>query len=70
VHRLAARSLHVERFSPKAVAAPVRREAFEVVLERSGVTLTVPPERSILSVVEDAGIGAVSASRFAQTSKT
>ena len=29
----------------------------EVVLAASGLTLTVPPERSILSVVEEAGTG-------------
>jgi ferredoxin len=54
------RSLHVERFAPKALPAPVRIEAFEVVLQRSAFTLTVPPDRSILSVVEEAGVGVLS----------
>jgi cytochrome P450/ferredoxin-NADP reductase len=53
-------ALHLERFSPKPQGEPVRSEAFEVVLARSELTLTVPPERSILSVVEDAGIGVLS----------
>jgi cytochrome P450/ferredoxin-NADP reductase len=54
------RSLHVERFAPKALTAPVRSAAFEVVLRQSGLTLTVPPERSVLSVVEEAGVGVLS----------
>ncbi len=55
-----ARSLHVERFAPRPVAEPTRTDAFEVVLHRSGLILTVPPERSILSVVEEAGVGVLS----------
>jgi ferredoxin-NADP reductase len=54
------RTLHVERFSAKPLAAPARAEAFEVVLARSELTLTVPPDRSILGVVEEAGIGVLS----------
>ena len=54
------RSLHVERFAPKPQAEPVRKEAFEVVLRRSELTLSVPPDRSILSVVEEAGVGVLS----------
>ncbi len=54
------RTLHVERFAPRSVGAPVRAEAFEVELARSGLTLTVPPDRSILDVVEEAGIGVLS----------
>jgi cytochrome P450/ferredoxin-NADP reductase len=53
-------SLHLERFAPKPQAEPVRKDAFEVVLRRSELTLTVPPERSILSVVEEAGVGVLS----------
>jgi ferredoxin len=53
-------ALHLERFAPKPQAEPVRKESFEVVLQRSELTLTVPPERSILSVVEEAGIGVLS----------
>ncbi|HEX2072240.1 MAG TPA: cytochrome P450 [Geodermatophilus sp.] len=54
------RSLHVERFAPKPLAEPVRTEAFEVVLQQSELTLTVPPDRSILSVVEEAGVAVLS----------
>jgi cytochrome P450/ferredoxin-NADP reductase len=51
-----ARSLHVERFVPKALTEPVLTEAFDVYLAQSELTLTIPPDRSILSVVEDAGV--------------
>jgi ferredoxin-NADP reductase len=53
-------SLHVERFTAKPLAEPVRAETFEVVLAQSELTLDVPPDRSILSVVEEAGIGVLS----------
>jgi ferredoxin-NADP reductase len=54
------RSLHVERFSARPLTAPVRAEAFDVELARSKLRLTVPPDRSILDVVEEAGIGVLS----------
>jgi ferredoxin-NADP reductase len=54
------RSLHVERFSARPLTAPVRAEAFDVELARSELRLTVPPDRSILDVVEEAGIGVLS----------
>ena len=54
------RALHVERFSAKPLTAPARTDAFDVVLTRSELTLTVPPDRSILQVVEDAGVGVLS----------
>jgi ferredoxin len=38
----------------------VRSDAFELVLAQSELTLSVPPDRSILSVVEEAGIGVLS----------
>ena len=53
-------SLHVERFVAKPLTAPVLAEAFDVYLARSELTLTVPPDRSILSVVTDAGVGVLS----------
>ena len=55
-----ARSLHVERFAARPLTAPVRAEAFEVELAASELTLTIPPDRSILDVVEEAGIGVLS----------
>jgi cytochrome P450/ferredoxin-NADP reductase len=53
-------SLHVERFTPKPLTEPVLAGAFEVHLAQSDLTLTVPPDRSILSVVEEAGVGVLS----------
>jgi ferredoxin len=54
------RALQVERYSAKPLADPARVEAFEIVLAQSGRILTVPPERSILEVVEEAGVGVLS----------
>jgi ferredoxin-NADP reductase len=53
-------TLHVERFAPKDVGEPVLTGAFEVELATSGGTLSVPPDRSILQVVEEAGIAVLS----------
>jgi ferredoxin-NADP reductase len=58
--RWPAGALHVERFTPKTVDAPAALESFEVVLERSGLTLTVPAGKSILDVVAGAGVDAPS----------
>ncbi|MGC5566271.1 PDR/VanB family oxidoreductase [Streptomyces sp. FR-108] len=54
-------TLHVERFQPGAaeVTAPQEADAeteFEVVLERSGRTLTVPADASVLDTVRAAGV--------------
>ncbi|WP_188195232.1 PDR/VanB family oxidoreductase [Nonomuraea sp. SYSU D8015] len=56
-------TLHVERFTPKDAGDPVRAESFEVELAATGLTLTVPPERSILDVVEEAGVQVLSSCR-------
>jgi len=53
-------ALHVERFAPKEQDEPLLRVAFEVALARSGLTVTVPPDKSILEVVEAAGIQVLS----------
>jgi ferredoxin-NADP reductase len=53
-------SLHLERFAPKDVGEPVLTGAFEVELALTGRTLTVPPDRSILQVVEDSGLSVLS----------
>jgi ferredoxin-NADP reductase len=53
-------ALHVERFSPKEQGEPVLSGSFEVELASSGLTVTVPPDRSILEVVEEAGIPVLS----------
>ncbi|GAA3360807.1 PDR/VanB family oxidoreductase [Streptomyces antimycoticus] len=51
-------SLHTERFQPRTDAAGAEPAvgAFELVLTRSGLTLTVEPERSVLRTVEEAGV--------------
>ena len=49
-------SLHLERFAAKETEAPAGGErSFELVLASSGVTLTVPPDRSVFDVIQDAG---------------
>lgn len=53
-------ALHVERFAARPLSEPERADGFEIVLAQSGRTLTVPPERSILSVVEEAGVPVLS----------
>ncbi|MCX2933734.1 PDR/VanB family oxidoreductase [Mycobacterium sp. CVI_P3] len=49
-------SLHVERFAPKAGALDGSCEEFVVELARSGVSLTVPADCSIIEVLEEAGV--------------
>jgi ferredoxin-NADP reductase len=57
-------SLRFERFKAKpAEAAPPVVATFEVVLQRSGLTLTVPPDKTILEVVDTAGVYALSSCR-------
>ncbi|KQQ09579.1 PDR/VanB family oxidoreductase [Rathayibacter sp. Leaf296] len=56
-------ALHVERFEARTLGPPVRSEPFHVELMLSGLTLEVPPERSILEVVEDSGVVAVASCR-------
>jgi ferredoxin-NADP reductase len=56
-------ALHVERFTPIELAEPVRGESFEVVLARSGLTITIEPGRSILETVEAAGVSVLSSCR-------
>lgn len=48
--------LHVERFTPR----PVSGSSFEVELAQSGLVLTVPGDRSILSTLLDAGVQVLS----------
>jgi cytochrome P450/ferredoxin-NADP reductase len=57
------RSLHVERFAPKALAKPVLATEFEVYLAESDLTVTVPPGRSILEIVEEAGVETLASCR-------
>ena len=48
--------LHLERFVAKDLAEPVWEGEFEVELAQSGETVIVPAGRSILEVVEEAGV--------------
>ncbi|MEQ3551327.1 PDR/VanB family oxidoreductase [Pseudonocardia nematodicida] len=47
-------SLHVERFTPRETTSD--SASFSVMFRASGVTATVPPDRSILDVAEEAGV--------------
>jgi ferredoxin len=51
-------SLHIERFSAKALdePSPDALDSFEVECQRSGLTLTVPQEKSIYDVCEENGV--------------
>jgi cytochrome P450/ferredoxin-NADP reductase len=50
-------ALHLERFAAKDVKVPEGGErSFDLVLARSGLSLTVPPDRSVFEVIQDAGI--------------
>lgn len=54
-------TLHVERFAPRVATADDRPTGeFEVELARSGRTVRIPAERSILSVLEEAGVPVLS----------
>ncbi|MGC5007344.1 PDR/VanB family oxidoreductase [Streptomyces sp. NBC_00353] len=53
-------ALHLERFTPKELQAPLRDGAFDVELAQSGITVTVPPDKSVLQVVEEAGVQVLS----------
>ncbi|MGZ4670307.1 MAG: PDR/VanB family oxidoreductase, partial [Blastococcus sp.] len=53
-------ALHLERFAPKDVGEPVLTGSFEVELSLSGMSLTVPPEKSVLQAVEEAGVSVLS----------
>ncbi|MGV5050085.1 PDR/VanB family oxidoreductase [Rhodococcus pyridinivorans] len=52
--------LRMERFVPKEQGAPVRDEPFDVELARSGLTVTVTPDVSVLDAVQDAGVNVLS----------
>jgi ferredoxin-NADP reductase len=57
-------SLHAERFAARPVTAgPSALETFEVVCQRSGITLKVESDRSILEAAEEAGLKVLSSCR-------
>lgn len=49
-------ALHVERFKPKTAPADLINTEFEVELRRTGVTLVVYPDKSIVQTLEEAGL--------------
>jgi len=49
-------ALHLERFAAKPAGAAHEEKPFELVLARSGLTLTVPADRSVFDVVQEAGV--------------
>jgi ferredoxin-NADP reductase len=50
-------ALHLERFAAKVAEAPATGErSFELVLAGSGVTLEVPPDKSVFDVIQDSGL--------------
>ncbi|UUW92445.1 PDR/VanB family oxidoreductase [Pimelobacter simplex] len=52
-------SLHLERFAAKAAVSEGEDEAFELVLQRSGLTLEVPAGQSVFEVCRAAGVSVV-----------
>jgi ferredoxin-NADP reductase len=58
-----AHSLHTERFVAEEQAAPARTTPFEVELARTGATVTVTPEETVLEAVSRAGVEVLSSCR-------
>jgi ferredoxin-NADP reductase len=53
-------SLHLERFAAMATEADVGGDSeFELILQRTGLTLTVPADKSVFEVCRDAGVSVV-----------
>jgi len=48
--------LRMERFEASALTEPVWKEPFEVELAASGITIEVPPEKSVLQAIEEEGV--------------
>jgi ferredoxin-NADP reductase len=49
-------SIHFEWFTPRSRPADEVSGDFEIVCQQSGLTLTVPPDKSILTVLSEAGL--------------
>ncbi len=59
-------SLQIERFAARPQAgdaAAGAEQAFELALQRSGITVMVPPDRSILDVCDEAGVSTLASCR-------
>ncbi|MGW7272007.1 PDR/VanB family oxidoreductase [Streptomyces sp. NPDC054864] len=55
--------LHTERFTPKTREEDATWASFDVELSRSGITVTVPPDKTVLQTVEEAGVQILSSCR-------
>ncbi|MFK0007819.1 PDR/VanB family oxidoreductase [Paenarthrobacter sp. NPDC090520] len=55
--------LRVEHFAAKQQGAPARGTAFEVQLARSGLSVTVTPDQTILDAVQKAGVNILTSCR-------
>ncbi|HEY3262309.1 MAG TPA: PDR/VanB family oxidoreductase [Pseudonocardiaceae bacterium] len=55
-------SLHLERFAPKPqiLVAPAGEAVFDVVCQRSGITVQVPPGKTIIDVLDENGVSVLS----------
>jgi ferredoxin-NADP reductase len=53
-------SLHLERFAAKPQQEPDEEQSFEVVCQRSGLTVTVPPGQSIIDALDENGVSVLS----------
>lgn len=53
-------TLHVERFSPTVLDKPPVAEAFEAELALSGTTVQIPPDATLLEIVEENGVQVLS----------
>ena len=50
-------TLHIERFAAKPQEPTTEVDSsFELVLQRSGLTVQVPPDKSVLTVIREAGV--------------
>lgn len=56
-------AVHVERFTPRVLPPPVRDDPFVVELARSGRTVTVERDTSVLEALEAAGVSVLSSCR-------
>jgi ferredoxin-NADP reductase len=52
--------LHVERFAAASAVDAGEATEFEVVCDRTGITVTVPPELSVLEALENEGVAVLS----------
>ncbi|MCE3551055.1 PDR/VanB family oxidoreductase [Pseudonocardia sp. RS11V-5] len=58
-----AHTVRTERFVARELGAPARDTPFEVELARTGRTVTVPPGRSMLAAITEAGVEVLSSCR-------